>query len=85
MARLSEMGEIILPIMLIAGVLTRPAALGILEMTVIIQVTVPGGWLVHIQWAIAGLIILVFGPGVFFVDWLVRKFGIERNGTTISA
>lgn len=85
MAWLSGMGEIILPVLLIAGVLTRPAALGILAMTVIIQVTVPGGWPVHIQWAIAGLIILVFGPGVFSVDWLVRKFGIERGGQSVSA
>lgn len=79
MAWLSGMGEIVLPVLLVLGILTRPAALGILAMTVIIQVTVPGGWPVHIQWVIAGLIVLVLGPGVFSADWLVRRFGIERG------
>jgi len=79
MAWLSGMGEIILPIMLVAGFLSRPAALGILAMTLVIQVTIPGGWPIHIQWAAAGLIILALGPGMFSTDWLARKFAFRRG------
>lgn len=78
-AWLSGVGEIILPILLVLGILTRPAALGILAMTLIIQLTIPTGWPVHLQWTIAALIILVFGPGVFSADWLARKFVTERG------
>jgi putative oxidoreductase len=80
MAWLSGVGEIVLPVLLVLGVLTRPAALGILAMTLVIQTTIPDGWPVHIQWAIAGLLILVFGPGLFSADWLARRFAFERSG-----
>jgi putative oxidoreductase len=78
-AWLSGMGEIILPIMLVAGFLSRPAALGILGMTLVIQLTIPDGWPVHIQWTGAALAILVLGPGMFSVDWLARKFVLGRG------
>lgn len=84
-AWLSGVGEIVLPILLVLGILTRPAALGILAMTVIIQLTIPGGWPVHLQWAIAGLIITAFGPGIFSADWLARKFVTEKNGAAAAA
>lgn len=85
MAWLSGTGEIVLPILLVFGLLSRPAALGILVMTLVIQFTVPGGWPVHAQWALAGLAILVAGPGVFSLDWLVRRFGLERQAWQISS
>lgn len=84
-AWLSGAGEIILPILLVLGILTRPAALGILGMTLIIQLTIPGGWPVHLQWTIAALIILAFGPGVFSGDWLARKFVTERKASPAAA
>lgn len=82
MAWLSGVGEIILPILLILGVLSRPAALGILIMTLIIQVTVPTGWPVHLQWTIAGLLILGFGPGIFSADALARRFVLGQRPAT---
>lgn len=85
MAWLSGFGEIVLPVLLVLGILTRPAALGILAMTLVIQFTIPDGWPVHIQWAIAGLIILALGPGMFSADWVARKFGLERNGAAATA
>lgn len=81
MAWLSGVGEIVLPILLVLGVLSRPAALGVLAMTAIIQVTIPDGWPIHIQWALAGLLILAFGPGMFSADFVARKFGLERPVT----
>lgn len=80
MAWLSGVGEIVLPVLLVAGFLSRPAALGILAMTIIIQFTIPGGWPVHVQWAIAALAILVAGPGWISVDEPVRRFGLKRLG-----
>ena len=85
MAWLSGMGEMILPVMLVFGFLSRPAALGILAMTLVIQITIPDGWPIHIQWATAGLIILALGPGMFSADWLVRKFGLGRADRTAVA
>ena len=82
MAWLSGMGEIILPVMLVAGFLTRPAALGILAMTLVIQLTIPDAWGIHLQWAVAALLILIVGPGLFSVDWLARRFGLEKSVET---
>ncbi|HEY8594744.1 MAG TPA: DoxX family protein [Devosiaceae bacterium] len=79
MAYLSGLGEIILPVMLIAGLLSRPAALGILAMTVVIETVYPDAWPIHIQWAGAALAITLFGPGVFSFDWAARKLGSGRN------
>ena len=44
-------GEIILPILLVLGIGTRFAAIGILLMTAVIQITVPDGWPIHLSWA----------------------------------
>ena len=79
MAYLSGLGEIILPVMLIAGLLSRPAALGILAMTLVIELVYPDAWPIHIQWAIAAAVIAVFGPGVFSFDWVARKIGSGRK------
>ena len=61
---LSALGETVLPILLVLGLGTRYAALGLLFMTGIIQLTVPDGWQTyHLPWAAMALAILTFGPG----------------------
>ena len=72
MAFLSGSGEIIFPILLVLGLATRFAALGLLCMTVIVELTVPDGWPVHITWAAMALGIMAWGPGRFSIDYLVR-------------
>ena len=72
MAFLSGSGEIIFPILLVLGLTTRFAALGLLCMTVIVELTVPDGWPVHITWAAMALGIMAWGPGRFSIDYLVR-------------
>lgn len=67
-AFLSGSGEIIFPILLVFGFATRFAALGLLVMTIIIQLTVPTGWPVHITWAAMALAIMAWGPGQVSVD-----------------
>jgi len=76
MATLSALGETILPVLLVFGLATRYAALGILAMTAIIQLTVPDGWAnFHLPWAAMALAIMTFGPGRIALD---RILGLER-------
>jgi putative oxidoreductase len=74
MAFLSGTGEILFPILLLLGLGTRFAALGLLFMTVIVELTVPDGWPVHITWAAMALGIIAWGPGRISIDHLMRHF-----------
>ncbi|MDH2355273.1 DoxX family protein [Bradyrhizobium sp. SSUT18] len=79
MAFLSGCGEITFPILLILGLGTRFAALGLLFMTVIVELTVPDGWPIHITWAAMALGIMAYGPGRVSLDHLVgRTLSPER-------
>ena len=73
MAFLSGCGEITFPVLLVLGLFTRFAALGLLFMTVIVELTVPDGWPVHITWAAMALGIMAWGPGRISLDHLVRR------------
>jgi putative oxidoreductase len=74
MAFLSGCGEIIFPVLLVLGLATRFAALGLLLMTCIVELTVPDGWPVHITWAAMALGIMAWGPGRFSLDFLAGFF-----------
>jgi len=68
-ALLAALGEVILPVLLILGVGTRFAALGLLVMTGVIQLTMPDGWAqFHLPWAAMLFAILVWGPGRLSAD-----------------
>lgn len=70
----SGIAEIVLPVLLVAGLLTRFAAFALLVMTAIIQITVPEGWAnFHLPWAAMALAIVVFGPGRLSTDAAVRR------------
>lgn len=72
MAFLSSCGEILFPIMLVLGLGTRFAAVGILAMTAIIQLTIPDGWAnFHFPWAAMALAIVNYGPGKVSLDQLI--------------
>lgn len=74
MATLAGVGEIVLPILLVAGLFTRFAALGILMMTAIIQLTIPEGWAnFHLPWAAMALALVSFGPGRASLDALAAR------------
>jgi putative oxidoreductase len=76
MAFLSGCGEIAFSVLLVLGLATRFAALGLLFMTIIIELTVPEGWPIHIAWAAMALCIMAWGPGRLSLDHLVsRIFG----------
>jgi putative oxidoreductase len=66
--------EILLPVMLVLGLGTKIAALGLLIMSVVIQFVIPTGWPIHLTWAAMALGLLALGPGRFSVDnWLGRR------------
>jgi putative oxidoreductase len=64
----------------VLGLATRFAALGLLFMTFIIELTVPDGWPIHITWAAMALGIMAWGPGRISVDHLAnRMFGLPNE------
>ncbi len=72
MAAASGTGEIVLPILLVLGLATRWAALGLLAMTAVIQLTIPDGWAnFHLPWAAMALAILILGPGRASLDRMI--------------
>jgi putative oxidoreductase len=73
MAFLSGCGEITFPILLVLGFATRFAALGLLFMTTIVELTVPDGWPIHITWAAMALGIMAWGAGRISVDYLLSQ------------
>lgn len=75
-AFLSGSGEILFPILLVLGLATRFAALGLLFMTVIVELTVPDGWPIHITWTAMALAIMAWGPGRVSLDHAIRR-GLE--------
>jgi putative oxidoreductase len=74
LAWIDSVAEIVLPCLLIVGLATRVSALGILMMTIVIQLTVPEGWAnFHLPWAALAVAILALGPGRVSLDfWIVR-------------
>ena len=87
MAFLSGSGEIMLPILLVLGLGTRLAALGLLFMTVIVELTVPDGWPIHLTWAAMALGIMAYGPGNVSLDHLICRIRSPDgvNGSARSA
>jgi putative oxidoreductase len=73
MAFLSGCGEITFPVLLVVGLATRFAALGLLLMTLIVELTIPAGWPMHITWAAMALGIMAWGPGRFSIDFWLQK------------
>jgi putative oxidoreductase len=71
-AYLATSVEISTPILLVLGLLTRPAAFILLGMTAVIEIFVyPLAWPTHIQWAAMLLVLLCRGPGGFSIDHLL--------------
>jgi putative oxidoreductase len=72
-AFLSGSGEVLFPVLLVLGFGTRFAALGLLFMTAIVELTVPDGWPIHLTWAAMALGIMAWGPGQISIDHLLRS------------
>lgn len=73
-AFMATAGELILPVLLIAGFLTRIGALGLLVMALVIEIFVYPGTQQHYYWMIILAMLLTYGPNKLSVDhWLCRR------------
>lgn len=73
-ALLAAVGEHLLPLLLLLGLGTRYAALGLLTMTAVIQFLVyPGAYPTHGVWAAVLLYLMANGPGRVSLDHLINR------------
>jgi putative oxidoreductase len=76
-AYLATGAELILPVMLVLGVLTRPAALGLFILNIVAVISYSylwtvagaGGFWQHVTWGTMLWVIFVFGPGRWAFDY----------------
>ena len=73
----ATLAEHLLPLLLVLGFGTRLAALGLLMMTLVIQIFVyPSAWQTHGLWAACLLALIAEGPGRWSLDhWLRAQRG----------
>lgn len=70
----AQVAEHVLPALLIVGLATRFSALGLLVMTLVIQIFVyPNAYVLHGTWAAILLMLMKFGPGALSLDHLIRR------------
>jgi putative oxidoreductase len=79
-ATLAAVGEHVLPLLLLLGLATRLSALGLLGMTLVIQLLVyPGAYATHGVWAAVLLWLAMLGPGRLSLDhWIAQRQGAGR-------
>jgi putative oxidoreductase len=64
--------ELVMPVLLVAGLMTRAAAAVLLAMTAVIEIFVyPLAWPTHIQWAAMLLVLACRGAGALSLDRVV--------------
>ena len=62
-----------LPVLIVLGLMTRPAAFGLLAMTVVIQLfVIPAGWPTHLLWLAPLAYLIARGPGAMSLDRMLR-------------
>ena len=74
-AHATAIAEHLLPVLLVLGLLTRLGALGLLTMTMVIQLFVyPDAWLnAHMFWATILFAVVALGPGKISLDHLITR------------
>jgi len=79
--------ELTTPVLLVLGLMTRPAAAVLLGMVTVIEVFVyPLAWPTHIQWAAMLLVLLCRGPGNLSFDHLLwRRLSARAGGDAVDA
>ena len=72
-AHVATYSEHLFPILLVLGLFTRPAALALLGMTLVIEIFVyPEAWPTHLSWAGLLLPLIAQGAGAWSLDHLFR-------------
>ena len=83
-AYLATFGEIVLPILLVLGLLTRFSALGIFIINIIAVISLeeiaPAAYILHILWGILTAQLIVFGGGYLSIDkYIKHEFSKSLN------
>ncbi|HRJ54263.1 MAG TPA: DoxX family protein [Candidatus Thiothrix moscowensis] len=86
-AYLGTAAELILPVLLALGLLTRPAALALFVFNIVAVISYPylftiegaGGFWQHVFWGAMLWTVFVFGPGKFSLDYLLTGRIQARN------
>jgi putative oxidoreductase len=65
--------EHLFPILLVLGLGTRFAGLGLFGMTMVIESIYPENYNEHLPWAICCLVLIKWGGGIFSLDALIAK------------
>ncbi|MFZ6675514.1 DoxX family protein [Undibacterium sp. Xuan67W] len=82
-------GELFLPLLLITGLFSRPAALGLFVVNTMAVISYPQLWKFecpaaindHLYWGLLLLVFLVFGAGKFSLDSWINSY-YKRNQST---
>ena len=70
----AQVAEHVLPALIIIGLATRFSAVGLLIMTLVIEIFVyPGSYVVHGTWAAILLMLVKYGPGSLSADHLIYR------------
>lgn len=73
--------ELTMPMLLLAGLATRFAALALFGMTLVIEIFVyPAAFDTHAVWAASLLFLVKFGPGRISLDYLLDRRDVQRPG-----
>jgi putative oxidoreductase len=74
-ANLTAVLEFVLPVLLVVGLMTRLSALGLLAITLVIQIFVypDAWWTAHAYWAALLLVLIAQGPGAISLDHLLFR------------
>jgi putative oxidoreductase len=73
-AYLATVQEHLFSVLLLIGLASRFSALGLLLMTIVIQIFVyPANYPDHLLWGAALLLIVARGPGIFSLDYFIRR------------
>lgn len=80
-APLAATAEHVLPLLILVGLATRFSALGLLGMTLVIQLFVyPGAYATHGTWAAVLLFLIAHGPGKVSLDhWIAGRYSHLRS------
>jgi len=74
MAYVAGVAEVALPVLLVLGLATRFAALGLLGMTAVIFLVYPATWPNEpLPWAAMALALIAFGAGKISLDYLIVR------------
>lgn len=80
-AHLAAFFEHFFPALLVMGLASRAAAMGLLFMTLVIQTFVyPDAYVDHGLWAIAALVVIARGPGILSLDHLIKMRRADATG-----